>query len=480
MKRLQTLLLTLLIAAGAGLWHPVATVRAERVLTLNDCLAMTLSYSRDVLKAEENIHISEGRYVEERAAALPQFKLEGHAMRAHDATAAIFGLSADRNDYSSNLNLSQVVFTWGQVNSAIRAAKHDQAASAYLLEEAKQLALREAATTFFTMLLAEELADVARDNFKQKQRHVDEAQRKFQAGVAMEYDVLAAQVAMANAEPEVTRAENDVRLVRDRLRYFLGIQEDFGVRGELTSTLVPPVPLADILERARLQRPEVAYYTERLGVFKELVTVAKAGDKPRLEFKGNAGYAKADYTNIDLSGERWDAGLFLSFPFFDGFRTKGQVAQAKSRVRTVDIEFKKLLDDIALDARDASNRVMEAMDIVKSLETTVSQAKRLLEMAEAGYRYDVKTHLDVEDAELNLRTARSNLAKARREYLVARTKLLWVMGDRLDVVNLEEVLRVGLKTLDAGVAPGGAKAQRKDENKVNLKCTKSRQTAGNT
>src|SRR5512144_127824 len=142
MAKLRTISLTLLFAVGVGLWLPVVTAHAERVLTLNECLAMTLSYSRDVLKAAENINVSEGRYVEERAAALPQFKLEGHVARVHDATTAIFGLSADHNDYASTVNLTQVVFTWGQVNAAIRAAKHDKAASTFLLEQARQLALR--------------------------------------------------------------------------------------------------------------------------------------------------------------------------------------------------------------------------------------------------------------------------------------------------------------------------------------------------
>ncbi len=155
-------------------------------------------------------------------------------------TAPSLGLPAESNAYLANLNLTQVVFTWGQVNSAIRAAKHDKAASAFLVEQARQLALRETATAFFNLLLAEELADVARDNLKQKARHLDEAQRKFPAGVAMEYDVLAAQVAWANAEPDVTRAENDVRLTSDRLRYFLGIQEDFKIHGELVCGLDRP------------------------------------------------------------------------------------------------------------------------------------------------------------------------------------------------------------------------------------------------
>jgi outer membrane protein len=192
--------------------------------------------------------------------------------------------------------------------------------------------------------------------------------------------------------------------------------------------------LAQVLERARAQRAEVAYYQKRLGVFKELVTVARGGDKPRVDFRGNAGYVNSTSTDVNLSGERWDAGLFLAFPVFDGLRTKGQVDQARSRLRTVDIEYKKLLDEIALSARDATSRVVEAVQIVKALNTTVAQAQRLLEMAEAGYRYDVKTKLDVDDAEFNLLAARSNLAKARRDYLSAHTKLLWVMGEDLQSV----------------------------------------------
>jgi outer membrane protein TolC len=429
-----TLMVTGLAFGLTVTWPGRAEVHAGRVLTLGECLALTLDYSRDVLKARENEALSQGRYIEERAAALPQVKLESHVLRGHDATLTEFGLPLDKTEGAGNVNFTQTVFTWGQVSSAIRAARHDQSASAFLSAEARQLALREAATSFYNLLLALELQDVAQDNVRQKERHLEEAQRKFQAGVAMEYDVLAASVGLANARPELTRAENDIRLARDRLRYFLGIEDEFQIQGELEAVLQPPAPLPEVLERARAQRAEVAYYQQRLGVFRELVTVAKGGNKPRVDFRGNAGYVNSTSTDVNLSGERWDAGLFLAFPVFDGFRTRGQVDQARSRLRTVDIEYKKLLDEIALDARGSTSRVIEAVQIVRALDTTVAQAQRLLEMAEAGYRYDVKTRLDVDDAEFNLLSARSNLAKARRDYLVAHTRLLWVMGEDLQSV----------------------------------------------
>jgi HAE1 family hydrophobic/amphiphilic exporter-1 len=40
----------------------------------------------------------------------------------------------------------------------------------------------------------------------------------------------------------------------------------------------------------------------------------------------------------------------------------------------------------------------------------------------------VKTRLDVDDAQLNLSQAEANLARAQRDYLVARVTLEWVKG----------------------------------------------------
>jgi outer membrane protein TolC len=58
-------------------------------------------------------------------------------------------------------------------------------------------------------------------------------------------------------------------------------------------------------------------------------------------------------------------------------------------------------------------------EIVKVLSGTVEQAERVLYMAEKGYEYGVKTRLDVDDAELNLGQSKGNLARAKRDYLVA-------------------------------------------------------------
>ena len=127
-------------------------------------------------------------------------------------------------------------------------------------------------------------------------------------------------------------------------------------------------------------------------------------------------------------GQVWSAGVFLSFPFFDGMRSRGKTAQAKSDLNTLKIEEAKLKDSIALQVRDAGNACREAEEIMKALSGTVRQAERLLRMAEKGYEFGVKTKLEVDDAQLSVIEAKGNLARARRDYSVARVTLDWVMG----------------------------------------------------
>jgi outer membrane protein len=408
---------------------------AQRVISLDEALQLTLDYSRDVLIAGEGKKQSEGRYIEERAAALPNLKMDAAAVRLRDNVTFLSPKELTHTDYNGNLKLTQVLFTWGQIGAAIQAAKHDREATEQQYQAARQLALREAATAYHDLLFTLEIAKVARDNVAQKQRHLDEATRRNQAEVATDYDVLSARVALTNSQPQLTRTENDIKFASDRLRYYMGIEEDFQVQGPLQCSLKAPYSLVEVLEKARDNRPEVAFYESRVGVFKELIKVAKGNLRPRLDFKASAGRAAIGGIDGNVPGNYWDAGLYLSFPLFDGLKTKGQVMQAQSRLATTEYEMKRLLDQIALQARETINRVDEAIQIIKGLEASITQAERLLTMAETGYRAGVKTKLEVDDAETDVLTAKVNLARARRDYLNAWTLLTWIMGEDLQTAT---------------------------------------------
>ncbi|MDD2897280.1 MAG: TolC family protein [Desulfuromonadaceae bacterium] len=416
---------------------PVVCSAETKVLTLDQAIAVAMDKNRDIEKAREYGQYVQGKYMEERAAALPQLSLNAAAQFSKDGSQGVTGIPAQRQfGRAVDLTLTQPLYTWGKLNAAIRAAEVGLKTADEQLRLYRQAAYRDVVTAYHDVLLARELSRLAQENRSQKQRHLDEASRKFDAGVATDYDILAARVTLENTLPEVIRSENSVRLAREKLRFLLAMGADevdvTGSPEAPASLTLPATTYDEALKIAVKRRPELSDLRLRLGIYNELVTIATAENKPRLDLKGGVGWHWANLNDPgpvrDAEGAAWNVGFYATFPFFDGLRTSGRVTQAKSDLRTKQVEEAKLIDSIALEVRQADFSYHEAAEIVAALAGTVTQAERLVLMAEKGYEFGVKIRLEVDDAQLNLLQARSNLAKAQRDFSVAQVTYLWAMG----------------------------------------------------
>lgn len=432
MKKIKLFLALMAMVLGTVIPVQASEVKKEvLVLSLERALHLALENNKDILKAREYENQVKGRYKEEFAAALPQFVLQGTINRARDESLKAFGPNypLEQEIHSAMIGVSQVLYSFGQVEAGIRAARISLKTADDQLLLYQQAALKDVSSAFYDALLSRELYALARQNQEQRNRHLEEARKKYAAGTATDYDVLAAEVGLENARPDVIRTENLIRITRDRLRFLLGLEgQEVDVQGSLLTPLSASPSYEDSLASAWKNRPELSGIKNRIGIAEELVTVYKAMNKPRLDLKAGYGWRDSDFIIANADGAAWSVGLYLTFPFFDGWRTQGKVAQARSDVASLKIEEAKLLDAIVLQIHESVNAVRESGEIVKGLSGTVSQAQRLLSMAEKGYEFGVKTRLEVDDAQLNLMLAQGNLAKARRDHLAAQTNLQWAMG----------------------------------------------------
>ena len=401
------------------------------MLTLDQALAIAAERNRDIQKAREYMAWAKGKYIEERAAAFPQLTAIGSVIRDRDESQKIYGLAmADpAKRQAAQIAITQPLFTWGQISAAIRAAEVGLKSAEEQLRLYRQAAKRNVAAAFYDVLLARELHALAQQNLAQKTRHLAEAKKKYIAGVATDYDVLAAKVAAENALPDVIRTKNQILTTQDRLRFHLALDDvQIEVVGSLVTDMSSGRSYEEAIALAKERRPDLVDMKYRMSISRELVTLASAQNKPRLDLKGGYGWNRIDQGDGQGEGAVWSAGIYLTYPLFDGLRTQGRVAQAKSDFRRLKIDETKLIDTVSIEIREGVNTLREVTEIVRALSGTVTQAEQLLGMAEKGYVLGVKTRLEVEDAELNLQQALSNLSRARRDYLVARIHLDWVTG----------------------------------------------------
>jgi len=424
-----------------------------RTLTLADALKLAAAQNLDIQKAMEYKNWVQGKYMEELASALPQFTgtlsylrnadrsqsglfssflpSDGSGSSSSSSSANIGDIFGGRQDIgTAQIAMKQVLFTWGQVGAGIRAAKLGFEYSDIQLRQFRQVVARDVTVAFYDVLAARELNRIATADFEQKQRHLAETQKRQTAGTVTDFDVLAAQVAQDNARPAVIRSENLIRETRSRLKFLLADQspDEIDVDGSLAVATEQPPAYEASLASAYKNRPDLAAANTQQMILTQLVTIANAGDKPRVDFAANYGERRYSLTTLSSSGPLWNAGIFATIPVFDGHRTKGQVAQARSTLAQADLDELKLRDSISLEVRTAIDAVREAAEIVTALDGTVKQAEKLLALAEKGFEFGVKTRLEVQDAESNALAARANLARAQRDYRISRINLEWVTG----------------------------------------------------
>jgi HAE1 family hydrophobic/amphiphilic exporter-1 len=443
-------------AATAAAILPVAEAQTPpgtvKVVTLEEALAIAAAQNLDIKKAIEYQGWVKGKYLEERAAALPQGRFVPSLSWSQDnSQSKLFeGFMPDEDSGGSTdigeifggaqrvgnaqFTVNQVLFTWGQVGAAIRAAKLGFGVADEQLRRFRQTVARDVTAAFYNVLVAHELTRIAEEDLAQKQRHLDETTKRQTAGTATDYDVLAARVTVDNARPALIRAQNRVLIAQLQLGFLLAEQVPVDASGTLDTPLVPLPSYDAALATALENRPELGELRNAVGIYGELVTIAKAGNKPRVDFAAAWGERGLWLKTLSSSGSVWNAGFFATVPIFDGWRTKGQVMQAQADRNRVALDERKLRDAVSLEVQAAIDAAREAAEIVTALGSTQQQAEKLVFLSDKGFELGVKTRLEVQDAQQNLRQAQANLAVAQRDYRTALVNLEWVQGtldDRL-------------------------------------------------
>ncbi|WP_025322411.1 TolC family protein [Deferrisoma camini] len=430
-------------AAAVCVWIAAAgaPVRAQEPaqtplrLDLPAAVSMAMERNHEVLRARERIRQLEGRITEVKSQAYPRLGLEAAYRRSYDESFLDlfdgFIPPEEVDFYSLKGTLDQILFSWGRVSTAIEIARVAREQARWQQEAVERDVKLRVHEAFYDLLLARRLVEVAEETLAQKKRHLDVARKRFQAGVVNEFEVVRARVAVANARPPVIQARNRVRQAVAKLNNLLARPQDAPLepQGELDQPPLPVRDLSAVIERAWERRPELQALVQARDLAQKNLTLARAEDKPTVGLRAEYGFATQEWDRLDFRREQWSVGVQMTWPFFDSGKTRGKIAQARSQLRDVQIALDQSRQGIALEAKVALDAVEEAEKIIEAAGHNIEQARRALELAEASYRYGVGTTLDVTDAELGLTAARTDHARALRDYLVARARVLAVMND---------------------------------------------------
>lgn len=319
------------------------------------------------------------------------------------------------------------------------------------VRRARQKVLLDVANAYWDLVAAREQLDVAEKSLALTQAQVDQDQRRLDAGLGTEIDVLQAQADVATREEQRLLRDFEVRTAADGLRELLFPGTDAAL---WDTALVPGTPLPDeassagippwptVMETAITRRPELREQRTRIDEAELRHKQTTSEKKPQLDLDLTA----ASQGFETSQGDAFDSAFAYEFPTYRASlvfgvpigNTTARYAEkaAWAEIRRARLEYDKLETTVVADVRAAVRDVYFAVESVRATRKTLELAQRQLAAEQARYAVDQSTNFQLLQFQTDLATAMSNERRARVTFARSLVKLQsaqGVLGDDLGV-----------------------------------------------
>ena len=438
--------------------------RAERVstdtlpLSFDAAITRALRDGEEVRAATAGVAIAEAQIGVARSTGLPQLRLNsGYNQVVENARANIVGsVFGQAFTYTANAQLAQPLFLGGRVAAGSKAANAVRGAARASTAEVRALVVVDVERAYLNALFTRRLIAIQRQNLQLADQRVAQAEQLEAAGRSSRYDVLRLRVERANLEPALVQAENDYQLAMLNLRRLVNApaQQPLALTSELdTLSLQRLLATVDTMPggggvRDAIRAAELTLTARQAGV-----RVARADLLPSvnatltsgfLALPGSNGFpTRVGETSTALcppgsaatrvcQNNGWftdrSFGFQVSWPIFDGLRTKSNIENARALVDQSEIQLALVREQVAVEGAAARAEFGRARTLFDARRQTVNEAAETYDLAVLRNTRGVGTTLDVSDAQLNLVRAQVNAARAVYDVFLAAADLARATG----------------------------------------------------
>ncbi|MCY1022586.1 TolC family protein [Pyxidicoccus sp. MSG2] len=403
-------------------------------VTLEEAIARALKTSPQVAQAAGTVTTSEAAERSAFGAYLPSLSANASSSlassnRLDPETGAV--TSGSNDTYSAGLSAGWDVFTGGQRGANSRQAKAQSSAAEAQLTAQQSSAVLDVERSFYEVLRAQGLEEVARSRIERAKGNAEAADRRLAVGSATRSDVLRSQLELTTAREALLTAQTQ----RDSASLALGrlIGEDGAVDAKPLDNLDPkPLPLTEdaLVNEIAARAPSVLAAEANLRSSEAGVGAAKSEYLPSVRL--SAGY---DWFNQDLAftGGRtsWSVRLGLSYPIFDGFLREERVVRARTQESVSQAQLADTRRAVRSGVGQSLSQLRLTSERINFAKQSVEVAQEDVKVQQERYRLGATTILELLTSQESLVQAQINLVAARFDYQIARAELEALAGRRL-------------------------------------------------
>ncbi|MGD1858951.1 MAG: TolC family protein [Leptolyngbyaceae cyanobacterium] len=314
--------------------------------------------------------------------------------------------------YSAQIDVVYNIFSSGQRQATIEAAA-EQVQLALLEVERRQEELRlDTANEYYDLQTAIESIRISQAFLEEAERNLQDTELREEVGVGTRFDVLRAQVQVANARQDLVNAERSRQVAQRTLARRLNVPPS------LTITTLPvniagtwSLGLEESIVLAYQNRAELEQQLTQRDVNEALRRAELSVLGPQVDLFAN--YNLSDVlTQEDSFSDNYAFGAQVSWTLFEG-----GAARARARQRELDIEiaernFEETRNTVRLGVESAFFNLQSNQTNIDTARLAVTQAQEALDLANLRFDAGVGTQLDILNAQSELTDAEVNLVQA--------------------------------------------------------------------
>ena len=394
---------------------PATKVAAEDAppLSLSEAVQMTLSNNPMHKAAVADTKAASAGVGEARAPLLPQITFAenftggndpvfvfGTKLRQQIFTAQDFALNSLNRptpigNYASRFYGRWNLFDSTQSWKALDRAKYMNFAANEQLNRTDQELVFQTVQAYYGVLLAQKQVQVAEDAVKTVEAIEHDSRARVESGLAVDSDLLSAQVQASARQQELIERRNQLALARTKLALAMGAAADaeYQPREALEERTFPRADVG-LLEKTALQaRPDLKRSEWERSAQAKSVSMAKAAFGPRVNAFGSW---EEDSHSVGWTGaNNWVAGAELQFDLFAGGGKRAALAREKAMQERATAAYAGFQDAVRLEVRQAYYQFDAAQQQVKVARSAIAHADESLRINQNRYEGGLSTVTDM-------------------------------------------------------------------------------------
>jgi len=376
------------------------------------------------------------------AAFLPQVDMVANNSKVWtDSSSQRFGGSSEYNDHGYTLSLVQPIYRRNNFVQSRQATIAIEGATADYQFVEQDLIVR-VAERYFAVLGAEDDLSFALAELEAIEKQLEQAEQRFEVGLATIIDVTEARAAYDLATAAVIEAENLLANAREALRETAGQYPSELAELKEETPLVKPEPenIDEWSEQAIVMNPVLLSANSNVGLAKENIEFERSGHYPTLDLVAQKGYTSQSDSNLSGSNKTHQKilGLQINIPIYAGGVVNSRTREASFRLDEAMQNEEEQRRAIMRQTRAAYNSVMSGVSRVNALQQAVYSNKKALESTEAGFDVGTRTTVDVLNARRELFSALRDYSRSRYEYVVNTLRLKQAAG----IVSVNDIEQI--------------------------------------